>query len=132
MVTLLKNDFFEIVSQRIEEDKKDLSAEIRINTAHPVFAGHFPDQPIVPGVFMIQMILEILSEFITEEIHLKELKSVKFLSFVDPTINQNLEVKLDVKQEHPHSYNVTAVITSGAQVFMKCKGLVQQSLPKRI
>lgn len=126
MAIFLNTNFFEIMSLHSSEDKKQLHTEIKINREHPVFTGHFPDQPIVPGVFMIQMVIEILSEHLQEEVILKELRNVKFLSFIDPGINRTLEVKLDITEEYQHPYHVTAVISAGAQVFLKSKGLYQK------
>jgi 3-hydroxyacyl-[acyl-carrier-protein] dehydratase len=126
MAIFLNNNFFEIISQHSGENKNQLHAEIRINKDHPVFSGHFPEQPVVPGVFMIQMIIEILSDYLQEEVILKELRNVKFLSFIDPGINQILEVKLEITEEYQHSCHVTAVIAAGAQVFLKSKGLYQK------
>ena len=126
MAIFLNKNFFEITSQHCGENKNQLHTEIRIDKEHRVFSGHFPDQPVVPGVFMIQIIIEILSGYLQEEIILKELRNVKFLSFIDPGINQMLEVKLDIIPEYPGSYHVTAVIAAGAQVFLKSKGLYQR------
>ena len=127
MTTLLMNDFYTIQSRQTVTDKSHLQVRIRINRSHPVFAGHFPGHPVIPGVFMIQTITEILSDFLQMELILKELSNVKFLSPIDPAINQDLDIKLEIKAEDPFAYRVNAVILSEEKQFLKCKGRFQKS-----
>jgi 3-hydroxyacyl-[acyl-carrier-protein] dehydratase len=130
MATLFKNDFYRINSLEASDDRKDLLASIRLNRDHPVFHGHFPDQPVVPGVLMIQLVAEILSEFLRLDIGITKMHSVKYLSFIDPDMHQKIDVRIEYKQEHLHSYKVNATVYSGEQVFMKCKALFQENLRK--
>jgi len=76
---------------------------------------------------MIQLITELLSEFLSIEMDIKQISSVKYLSFIDPNIHQTVDVKMEQIQEHLHSYQVTAVVFSEEQVFMKCKALFQEN-----
>ena len=32
---------------------------VEIDPTHPIFEGHFPDQPVLPGVCMVQIALTI-------------------------------------------------------------------------
>jgi len=38
---------------------QQLKAEIFINKEHEIFKGHFPNNPVMPGVCMIQIIKEL-------------------------------------------------------------------------
>ena len=76
---------FDIQEQSSEGTKK--SYLVKVNPAHVVFQGHFPDQPVLPGVAMVY-----LSRFLTEKtsgkaLKLKEASQIKFLNLVDPRIN---------------------------------------------
>ena len=55
---LLINDFFYLRSST--HSNEIINAQLQLNPAHRVFEGHFPGQPVVPGVCMVQMIKEIL------------------------------------------------------------------------
>ncbi len=47
---------------------------------HPAFAGHFPGTPILPGVVLLDVALQIISSSCGIALDLCEIGSVKFLS----------------------------------------------------
>ncbi|MDP3585897.1 MAG: hypothetical protein Q8R61_12275 [Thiobacillus sp.] len=51
---------------------------------HPAYAGHFPDQPILPGVVLLDETLHALAVQLDRADAVWQLKSVKFHSPVQP------------------------------------------------
>lgn len=51
---------------------------------HPAFAGHFPGTPILPGVVLLDIALQIISSASSLVLDRCEISSVKFLSPVGP------------------------------------------------
>lgn len=51
---------------------------------HPAFAGHFPGTPILPGVVLLDMALQIIAAATGIALDLCEISSVKFLSPASP------------------------------------------------
>jgi 3-hydroxymyristoyl/3-hydroxydecanoyl-(acyl carrier protein) dehydratase len=51
---------------------------------HPAFAGHFPDTPILPGVVLLDVALQIIADTSGIALDLCEISSVKFLSPASP------------------------------------------------
>lgn len=51
---------------------------------HPAYAGHFPDQPILPGVVLLDEALHALAAHLDMKDAVWQLKSVKFHSPVQP------------------------------------------------
>ncbi len=51
---------------------------------HPAYAGHFPGQPILPGVVLLDAALRILATGQNIQVATGQLKSAKFLSPVQP------------------------------------------------
>jgi 3-hydroxymyristoyl/3-hydroxydecanoyl-(acyl carrier protein) dehydratase len=47
---------------------------------HPAFAGHFPGTPILPGVVLLDMVLQIISANSGVALDRCEISTVKFLS----------------------------------------------------
>ena len=45
---ILAGDFYTVVSTVNEADK--IQAILKINPEHAIFNGHFPGQPVIPGV----------------------------------------------------------------------------------
>lgn len=50
---------------------------------HPVFAGHFPGTPIVPGVLLLDTLIQVLAQAGMTDARL-EIRSAKFLSPARP------------------------------------------------
>lgn len=59
---------------------------LRVDPQHPVFAGHFPGRPIVPGVLLIDWALTALQDAFPDAVPSGplELGTVKFLQPVLP------------------------------------------------
>ena len=51
---------------------------------HPAFAGHFPGTPIVPGVMLLDTVLQALAAATGIALDVCEIGSVKFLSPASP------------------------------------------------
>lgn len=51
---------------------------------HPAFAGHFPGTPILPGVVLLDVALQIISDARGIALDLCEISAVKFLSPAGP------------------------------------------------
>ncbi|HTN47062.1 MAG TPA: hypothetical protein VL098_11995 [Flavipsychrobacter sp.] len=79
---MLLNDFYTL--DNAHADGNSFSATIRFNAAHAIFSGHFPGQPVVPGVCMIQIVKELLEECMERKILLTQAPQVKFLQLITP------------------------------------------------
>lgn len=51
---------------------------------HPAFAGHFPGHPVLPGVVLLDVVLEMITSACGVALDRCELTSVKFLSPAEP------------------------------------------------
>lgn len=86
------DDFFEIkkIENLIDDD---VFATIKINTNHEIFEGHFPDNPVVPGVLSVDVIKRILSVFFKCELRLVKAGNIKYTKVITPK-TENLNVKI--------------------------------------
>ena len=91
------------------------------NAQHPVFEGHFPGRPVVPGVCMMQTIQELLEKLLGKKVTLKKAANMKFLNMIDPTANPQVEITLQHKLQEDE-LKVTATIKHEATTFMKFQG----------
>jgi 3-hydroxymyristoyl/3-hydroxydecanoyl-(acyl carrier protein) dehydratase len=53
---------------------------LRIEPDHPALPGHFPGRPVVPGVVLLDCVLEAATEVLGREVEVAELGQAKFLA----------------------------------------------------
>lgn len=59
-------------------------SRVRFAGTDPVFAGHFPRTPVLPGVVLIDSAVEIVSRVLQQPLRLERLANVKFCNAVLP------------------------------------------------
>ncbi len=60
------------------------SLALSIATDHPAYAGHFPGQPILPGVVLLDEAIHALADYLGQKPATGEIKAAKFLQPVTP------------------------------------------------
>ena len=95
---MLNPSFYHITSQQVGENG-ELLYHVKLNAAHEVFKGHFPGQPVVPGVFTTQIIQELAENYTGKKLRFIKARKIKFLMMIDPTVGTELSVKLVVKTD---------------------------------
>ncbi len=93
---MLLTNFYKVnkVSSRVTE----WHVSLELMAKHPLYKGHFPEHPIVPGVCIIQIIKECTAEILGKEMQYEYISSCKFLSAINPTANSCLELTLCTKE----------------------------------
>nr|WP_315140707.1 3-hydroxyacyl-ACP dehydratase [uncultured Flavobacterium sp.] len=92
---MLLKDFYKISSLENTAESKYL-AMILINEEHEVFKGHFPGNPIMPGVCMMQIIKELTEQITESSLFMQSLSNVKFMALINPFNTPELRLELDI------------------------------------
>jgi 3-hydroxyacyl-[acyl-carrier-protein] dehydratase len=92
---MLLKDFYTIISLENTVDSK-YKAVILINEKHDVFNGHFPGNPIMPGVCMMQIIKELTEQITASSLFMQSLSNVKFMALINPFQTPELLLELDI------------------------------------
>ncbi|WP_163409602.1 hotdog family protein [Flavobacterium ajazii] len=92
---MVLKDFYKILSEEKISDSK-LNITILINEKHEVFKGHFPGNPIMPGVCMIQIIKELTEKITQQTLMIQTLSNVKFMALINPENTPELRLELDI------------------------------------
>lgn len=117
---MLLNDFFKTENLTIKGF--EVEAELIINEKHQIFNGHFPDQPVVPGVCMMQMVKELMELVTGRQTNLSLSLDMKFLAVIDPVKNNRISTKLKYSIDEKDQLQVTASLFKNEVVHFKFKG----------
>jgi glycosyltransferase involved in cell wall biosynthesis/3-hydroxymyristoyl/3-hydroxydecanoyl-(acyl carrier protein) dehydratase len=99
--------------------------EITVNRESEIFNGHFPGQPVLPGVCSIEMIRESLSLMAGSDVHLCKILQCKFTGMVNPMQESLLNAVISLKPGSSDGEGeVVAEILSKGRSILKLKGTI--------
>lgn len=88
----LRNNFFYIISEaKSENGISDYG--IRFNIENPIFQGHFPEHPIVPGTCILRMVVELTELENRKKVSINNIKEIKFIKAITPDKNYHISLK---------------------------------------
>jgi len=70
---------------------------LKMAEGHPVYQGHFPGNPITPGVLTLKMVRECVSRYIGRELHYASIKSCRLVAMVRP--GDTLRLTMETREE---------------------------------
>lgn len=94
---MLLKDFYSVVESTHNED--EFTSVIKINKAHPLYKGHFPDRPVTPGVILMQLFKEEAERRCNCKLQLETASNVKFMAVVDPNSCEFLTLQSNITAE---------------------------------
>jgi len=115
---MLKNNFYTLQDENAGPDS--FTARATYNAAHEIFSGHFPGQPVVPGVCTMQMIKELMEEQTGKQLLLQSTGQVKFLQLVLPDVRPFITIGW---KEAEDGYMVTASLKNDTTDIFKMTGM---------
>jgi 3-hydroxymyristoyl/3-hydroxydecanoyl-(acyl carrier protein) dehydratase len=82
------------ISGPTQEPDGTACIEFRFVATDPVFVGHFPNQPLVPGVFQLEMARLGAEWLIGEQLGVREISKAKFLRPIIPAELVRMNLRL--------------------------------------
>jgi 3-hydroxyacyl-[acyl-carrier-protein] dehydratase len=101
-----------LVSGPVREADGTASFEWRFPRTDPVFAGHFPGQPLLPGIFQIEMTRLAAERTFGGTLQIREVIRAKFLRPIVPEETIRLSLKLS---EEDSILQARATLVAGGQ-----------------
>jgi 3-hydroxyacyl-[acyl-carrier-protein] dehydratase len=117
---MLKDHFYHIIT--IQQQENSIQASLQLNGEHEIFKGHFPHQPVVPGVCMLQMVKEVLNDALDKELHLQKAGTLKFIAPVDPRVTDDLQLTI-THLTADSGWQVSAVMNANGVACFKMQGV---------
>ena len=91
---MLLKDFYTVKQiEKISDSKHN--AVVELNKEHAIFKGHFPGNPVTPGVCMMQIIKELSQEILGTSLTMTSSSNVKFMAIINPELNATLRLELE-------------------------------------
>lgn len=119
---MLLNKLYRINNLNKNPDGSGFDAEIVLDPDHPVFEGHFPGNPILPGVCTVQMIRELLEQSVQKSLIMTKAGNIKYLGFVNPVSIPVLSVQLQVKPSEAGIISCSATVSANGASVCSFKG----------
>lgn len=118
---MLKDDFYTL--GEVEKEGSTLKAVLHLRPDHPLYQGHFPDRPVVPGACMLQMIKELTGLATGDRLQLSVAETMKFLVLISPVDTPYLRAELSFQTPEPLSVRVKATLLKDNTPCCKFSGL---------
>lgn len=91
------------------------ASPMRIPHSHPALPGHFPGQPIVPGVVLLDQVLTAAERWLGQSVRVHSLQQAKFAAPLLPDQDAQIQLKL---QGGELRFTITRIpVTTGAEVI---------------
>lgn len=104
------------------ESDSEFHYALSLDEQHDIFKGHFPRQPVLPGVSQIEILGAAIEQETQQKVQLDNAKSIKFLKIIDPTVAKELTLKVSVIEAVATSIKVSAIIEAPEGAYFKFKG----------
>lgn len=119
---MLKNDFYFI--QKVSGSIPELSFEIKLNAGHEIYKGHFPGNPVTPGVVQMDIVKELLEEHYGREVKMVGMSRCKFLKILNPNDTPVVTISISIHEE-AGKIKANASAQSGDDTYFKISSLYQ-------
>lgn len=103
-------------------DYTSINATITLNNSSDLYKGHFPDNPITPGVAQIYIFKDILNASMDKRFQLVKAKEIKFLRIHNPILFPKINVSIQIKSNYEHNILVNGIIYFEENIFLKLNG----------
>lgn len=104
----------------------EIKATVRLDASHPLFEGHFPNLPILPGACMVQLTHQLLDKHFEKPCTFLKAGNIKFLIPVNPLQEPELEAHLKMTEQADNTLRVEQVLSKGEKTFFKFSALYQK------
>ena len=116
---MLSGSFF--TTSNLKRTDDTLNATVSFNVAHAIFHGHFPGQPVVPGVCMLQIVKELFEEMQGSKLVTQKADHLKFLAVINPTETPFVDVEISYQHGENSSIAVSGKFFREATTYFKFK-----------
>lgn len=104
---MLDAGFYTVLEQH-NNDNTTIQAKVELNPTHEIFKGHFPNNPVTPGVCMLQIFKELVEHQVQQSLIISECSNVKFMAIINPEIHPLLDLSINYSLVDDAFYKIKA------------------------
>ena len=119
----LKDKYYRIINRRV--DCNSYIFEISLLSGHDVYNGHFPGNPVSPGVLSIQIIRECCEDVLEKNLTIKTINLCRFISVLRPIEGEVLYVSFTLEEKSEGEYLLVGQITNNELTYVTIKESLQ-------
>ena len=116
----MEKSFFKIQSSL--RDGETIQANLEIDPDHQIFQGHFPGQPLLPGVCMVEIVKKVLVGSLGFSLGLKFVDFIKFIKLIDPVKSNEIQISINFQSTENNQLLVSATILQNKTSCFKFQG----------
>jgi 3-hydroxyacyl-[acyl-carrier-protein] dehydratase len=120
---LLENRFYKVLKK--STDGMSGSFTVAILPDCNVYNGHFPNDPVCPGVCNIETIKECTMMLLCKELRITHIKQCRLTAIATPEICPEVIITITATQISENAYTVLASIKDAKQTYMEYKGTME-------
>jgi 3-hydroxyacyl-[acyl-carrier-protein] dehydratase len=120
MITLL-NDYYTI-DDRVAENEETTLFRITLLPGYKAYTGHFPGNPVSPGVCNIQMIKECAEQLAGKPLFLGYISQCRWSAVITPQTTPQLQVRLQLSGGADDPYRLCATVCDDTTKYIDFKG----------
>jgi len=95
---MLIDDLYTIQSNSADAGSSQYRFELQINRGHEIFKGHFPGQPVLPGVCQIEMVKELVEASLGRKVRLNQASNIKYIEIVNPNEHDEVVMEINIQE----------------------------------
>lgn len=127
MTTFLENKFYSISEEHRNDDTQGYFI-VNLIPDSEVYKGHFPGDPVCPGVCNIETIKECACRLTKKSLFIKAIKQCRLTAVATPTECPWLKINISLTDNNDGTYMIVADVSNDKQTYMMLKGTLTDSI----
>jgi 3-hydroxyacyl-[acyl-carrier-protein] dehydratase len=114
-MTILNNVLYKVLSH--ETNDAATIYHVSLDKDCFIYKAHFPNNPITPGVCMVETALELLEDLTDKQLEISEAKSIKFLHILSPIETPEVDFSFSKLENTEDSVKVKVNVIKDDRTF---------------
>ena len=99
------------ISSLMKTGPEMIEALVIFDPGHPIYAGHFPGNPVTPGVCIVGMVGDLLNAALNAQYFMSEARMIKFHNPLKPVEDHQVKVEMTYRSVEADMVSLKAVVS---------------------